>query len=270
MPFSRFIASLSFFFLFIFTACSHTDQAQRGAYVRSTMTQVSTIQALMNGAYDGGETFGELSKHGDFGIGTFEAVDGEMIALDGRFYQAKSDGTVENVPACMKAPFAEVSFFHSSSKARFVKPESGLDGLKASLNGLMTNQNRPYAVKVSGTFDFIMVRSVPRQAKPYKPLTEVVKHQSVFRFNNIKGTLVGYWLPDSMGNLNVPGYHLHFISADGRHGGHLLDCRLSEADMEIDSINGVDLISQPGVALLDENHEEIHKEDLDAVEKANH
>ena len=95
-----------------------------------------------------------------------------------------------------------------------------------------------------------------------------MKHQSVFKFNNIKGTLVGYRLPDSMDNLNVPGYHLHFISADGRHGGHLLDCRMSEADMEVDCIDGVDFIIPTTIAIQGEIKEESYNKDLDSVEKA--
>ncbi len=270
MPLFRFKAPLSLFFLFLLTACSHTDHAQCGTDVHSTMTQVSTIQALLKGDYDGHETFGELSKHGDFGIGTFEAVDGEMVELDGRFYQAKADGTVVNVQANMKTPFAEVSFFHARSKTRLDGLVSNLGELLAMLNGLMTSPNHPYAIKVSGTFDFITVRSVPRQTKPYQPLTEVVKHQSVFRFDKIKGTLVGYWLPESMDNLNMPGYHLHFISSDGNHGGHLLDCSLSKADMEVDCIGGVDLIIPLNVALQNKHHEETLKKELDLVEKAGH
>jgi len=51
--------------------------------------QTSTLQALMAGVYDGDLTFQALARHGDFGLGTFEALDGEMIALDGAFYQIK-------------------------------------------------------------------------------------------------------------------------------------------------------------------------------------
>ena len=45
--------------------------------------QTSTIDALLDGAYDGEVTFGQLRDHGDFGLGTFEACDGEMIAVEG-------------------------------------------------------------------------------------------------------------------------------------------------------------------------------------------
>ena len=73
--------------------------------------QTSTLQALMAGVYDGDLTYQELARHGDFGLGTFDALDGEMIALDGAFYQIKADGRVYPVAGAMKTPFAAVTFF---------------------------------------------------------------------------------------------------------------------------------------------------------------
>ena len=73
--------------------------------------QTSTLQALMAGVYDGDLTFQALARHGDFGLGTFDALDGEMIALDGTFYQIKADGRVSPVAGAMKTPFAAVTFF---------------------------------------------------------------------------------------------------------------------------------------------------------------
>ncbi|MCA1738575.1 MAG: acetolactate decarboxylase, partial [Actinobacteria bacterium] len=38
---------------------------------------------MLDGNYDGELTFAELGARGDFGLGTFDALDGEMIGLDG-------------------------------------------------------------------------------------------------------------------------------------------------------------------------------------------
>jgi len=54
--------------------------------------QVSTIKALLAGVYDGEVTFGQLKQQGDLGLGTLNGLDGEMVAVDGRFYQIKTDG----------------------------------------------------------------------------------------------------------------------------------------------------------------------------------
>lgn len=44
----------------------------------------------MAGLYDVTMTIGELLKHGTLGIGTIDSIDGELIILDGKAYQAKS------------------------------------------------------------------------------------------------------------------------------------------------------------------------------------
>ena len=75
------------------------------------LTQVSTIDAILGGLYDGVVTYGELKQYGDFGIGTFEGLDGEMVALDGNFYQIKSDGVAYPVDDDMTTPFACAIFF---------------------------------------------------------------------------------------------------------------------------------------------------------------
>jgi len=66
------------------------------------------------------------------------------------------------------------------------------------------------------------VRSVPK-SECYIPLVEIAKEQPVFEFENIRGTLAGFYTPDFMAAVSVPGMHLHFLSDDLAHGGHL--CR---------------------------------------------
>jgi acetolactate decarboxylase len=41
-------------------------------------------------------------------------------------------------------------------------------------------------------------------------------------------------MPGYIEGLNLPGYHLHFITDDKKMGGHLLDCLIQEARIEID------------------------------------
>jgi hypothetical protein len=84
--------------------------------------QTSTLQALLGGVYDGDLTYNELARHGDFGIGTFNALDGEMIALDGKFYQIRADGRAYPVNPSMKTPFAEVTFFKANQTHMLKKP----------------------------------------------------------------------------------------------------------------------------------------------------
>jgi acetolactate decarboxylase len=199
-----------------------------------TLFQVSTINALLNGDYHGSITFGSLKRHGTFGIGTFDGLDGEMIGLDGRFYQIKADGVAYPVPDSMTTPFAEVTSFEAD---KTVPMQDGMEyeGLQRYLDELIPDSSIFYAVKLEGTFKYIKTRSVPRQKEPYPPLPEAVKDQTIFEFHDIKGTIVGFRCPDFVkGGVNVPGYHFHFITADKKAGGHLLACQLQDGTIAID------------------------------------
>jgi len=70
--------------------------------------------------------------------------------------------------------------------------------------------------------------------KPYPPLAEVTKGQSIFEFNDVEGTIVGFRSPSYVGGMNVPGYHLHFITEDRRAGGHLLEVKVKDATAKLD------------------------------------
>ncbi|MEE8575217.1 MAG: acetolactate decarboxylase [Thermodesulfobacteriota bacterium] len=210
---------------------------------RDTLFQTSTIHALINGVYDGELTFYDLALHGDFGLGTFNAIDGEMVALDGNFYQVKTDGRAYPVSDNQKTPFAVVTFFRTD-KVITVSKARDLDSLKNSIDKGLETENIPYAVKIHGTFPYIKVRSVPKQTKPYPPLTEVVSGQSEFEYKNITGTIVGFRLPEYMKGVNAAGYHFHFIADDKIRGGHVLGIKTNEAVVELDSTSRV-LISLP-------------------------
>ena len=203
-------------------------------YGRDTLFQISTINALMDGAYRGEMTIGQLKKYGEFGIGTLDALDGEMIALDGKFYQIKADGVAYPVPDSMTTPFAVITVF-DADKTVPVQTAMDYEGIQRYLDGLMLDKGIFYAVKIAGTFKYIKTRSVPRQKEPYPPLIEAVKGQTVFEFHDIKGTIVGFWCPDSVkGGVNVPGYHFHFITQDRKAGGHLLAGQIKDATIAID------------------------------------
>jgi acetolactate decarboxylase len=195
--------------------------------------QTSTIDALLQGVYDGATTFEELARHGDFGIGTFNGADGEMIALGGRFFQIASDGKARPVAPTLRTPFASVTRFHATITLDVAAPTT-YDELMRKIDAALPSPNYFYAVRVTGRFDSLKARSVPRQHPPYPPLAEVVKTQPVFEFKDARGTLVGFRCPEFAKGVNVPGYHLHFLNRDETGGGHLLSCVLREGKVEID------------------------------------
>lgn len=200
---------------------------------RETLHQVATIHALMTGQYDGLVTVGQLKQQGNLGIGTFDRLDGELIQLDGAVYQARADGTVALVSDAMTVPFANTTTF-DADVTQDLGAIPNLAALQAALDTLMVHKDAFYAVRIDGVFQQIKVRCPPQQQKPYPGLTEALKTQVFFDYQDIKGTVVGFWSPDYVGEVNLPGYNLHFISADHTVGGHLVEGALSDAYASLD------------------------------------
>jgi acetolactate decarboxylase len=198
-----------------------------------TLFQTSTINALLEGVYDGDLTVATLRRHGDFGLGTFNGLDGELVQVDGQVYQVRSDGKARRVPDALRIPFAETTFFHADRSVTLAKPLS-LPQMTAYLDTLLPSRNLFYALRVEGTFAHLKTRSVPRQAKPYPRLAEVVKTQPTFEFHRQRGVMVGFWTPDYAAGLNVPGYHFHFLTADRTGGGHVLECTVGQVRISVE------------------------------------
>jgi acetolactate decarboxylase len=181
------------------------------------------VNALVEGIYREDTRIADILARGDFGLGTFNDLDGEMMVLDGQVYQLRSDGWSYSVEAGTRTPFACVNFFRPDSEETIERP---LDfaGLTDLLERLIPSPNLVYAIRIEGHFDYIRTRSVPRQAC-YRPLVEVTRQQPEYELEQVDGVMAGYWTPTFMQSLAVPGYHLHFITEDRTRGGHLLECR---------------------------------------------
>lgn len=147
----------------IFFVCSTSN--------KSTIVQVSTIDALLTGLYDGVMPLHEMIQHGNFGIGTFDKLDGEMIFLDGVVYQIKADGKVYKPSEDLTTPFFTVTNYPQPA-FNYTFSSTTFNDFEKSLDDSIKNKNLFYAVKVSGNFKYVKTRSVPLQTKPYKPLSE--------------------------------------------------------------------------------------------------
>ncbi|HXS46237.1 MAG TPA: acetolactate decarboxylase [Solirubrobacterales bacterium] len=212
--------------------------------------QASTIGALLDGAYEGDLSFAELAEHGDLGLGTLNGLDGEMIAIDGRFYRADVDGQVGEVGATARTPFAVVTSFEPTIDRTIGGPLDHLD-LLARLDELIPADAVSCAIRLDGGFDLVRARSVPRQKPPYRPLTEVVLEQHVFELADVEGTMLGFRFPDYAEGIEVAGYHLHFISDDRSSGGHVLSSRASELRARLDPSSELHVELPPEIDLAD-------------------
>ena len=206
---------------------------------RNSLYLCAPVNALVEGIYEENIPFSEVKRFGDFGLGTFDCLDGEMVMLDGTVYQIASDGRVRKIEDEAKTPFSCVTFYRPFSHDE-LDGHLSHDDFLAWLQNLLPSPNLCYALKIEGRFDTIAVRSVPKQ-ESYRPLVEVAKEQPVFRFSEIDGTLAGFFTPVFLGSLNVPGLHLHFLSADLKHGGHLLTCEPSRVRVGVQILNRVEV-----------------------------
>ena len=209
---------------------------------QDTVFQVSTLGALQEGVYDGALSIKDLKSQGNIGIGTFDGLEGELVLLDGQCYQIKADGKVYKVADNMTTPFAAVTFFDVDKTINITQPISNYAQLQEAILAALPTPNIPYVIKISGNFKYVKTRSVPKQTKPYPRLVEVTKNQPTFEDQNIKGTLVGFWLPQYLAGANMAGFHLHFISDDLKFGGHLLECELVSGTVQIDYSYGLQLV----------------------------
>ncbi|MEM7176596.1 MAG: acetolactate decarboxylase [Pseudomonadota bacterium] len=214
--------------------------------------QTSLLSAVMNGVYDGEETIGSLLQHGDFGLGTFNALDGEMIVHEGVAYRLTGDGKAAVAPADAKTPYAAVIPFEPDTHLVVDKPIDK-EGFEAGLDELAASPNLFYAIRFTGHIERIRFRSVLRQEKPYKPLLDVVKTQAEFDVTAIDGTILGFRCPNYAVGIGVPGYHLHFLSANRNTGGHVLDYRLGPGELEIDHTSAIHLELPETEAFSDAN-----------------
>lgn len=225
----RLLGALVLLLLCALPALAADKQAEKSAPqpVQPALTQFGAIDALLAGAYDGAFPLSELRRRGDLGLGTFDGLDGELVLLDGVVHQVPFDGRVRRPADSVTSPFAQVLRFRA---AQLVALPAGaeLAAIEAGLDRALGHTDCFAAARLDARFTRLAARSVPRQARPYRPLAEVAKGQAVFRFENVSGTLVGLRSPDFARGLSVPGWHWHFLTRDRAQGGHVLSLSLGE------------------------------------------
>ena len=199
---------------------------------RHLVYQTSLMSALLDGIYDGDTTVATLLDHGDFGLGTFNALDGEMLILDGVCYRMRVDGTVAPAAPGDRSPFAVVTEFVPTVTIPVAGPATR-DQAVALINETLQSANYLYAVRLTGEFEWVRVRAVQRQEKPYQPMSEAIRGEKTLAFGRTTGVVAGFRTPLYGQGIGVPGGHVHFIDADRQHGGHVLDFALNSGTIEI-------------------------------------
>jgi acetolactate decarboxylase len=173
------------------------------------------------------------------GIGTVNGLYGEMIAVDGKFFQIRDDGKVYEIQDSELTPFAMISSIAAGTG--FPAKVNSANELHASIDAQIPDRSAVYVVRIDGLFSKLKLRSVPKQSKPFPTLDEVIKKQTIFEHTDVPGTLIGFRFPDFMKGVNVPGYHFHFISQDRTIGGHMLDCSMNEAEGKYETVSKLNI-----------------------------
>ena len=214
--------------IFLTTTCASISCAG------DTLFQYSTIDALLAGLYDGEMTLEDLKYQGDFGLGTLNGLDGELVVLDGTTYHVAAGGKVDIPAYSSKIPFATTSFYDEDAILK-LKRIASLADLNQAIEMSLPSKNYFYAIRIDGRFHSVKARAIPKQNQPYEPLAKVVKHQVVVQFTG-EGSLVGYYSPPFAKGVNVPGFHWHFLTKDRSGGGHVLDCSIAPTTARVDTL----------------------------------
>lgn len=224
----------------------------------SVVYQTSLMSSLLSGVYEGSTTIAELLKQGDFGLGTFNQLDGELIAFDSEVHQLCADGSARAAKPEQQTPFAVMTFFRPQWQMKFDKPIDQ-HAIHQLINQQVASDNLFCALRLNGYFTKIATRTVPKQTRPYQPMQQVTAQQPIFNFHQQVGVMIGFRTPQYMQGINVAGYHEHFITEDRQGGGHVLEYQLMEGVLEFGSIYKlvVDLPTDPEFLVTDLNPKDL-------------
>jgi acetolactate decarboxylase len=231
----------------------------------STLFQVSTSTALVEGVYGGVVTIAELKQHGSFGLGTFDGLDGEMLALDGHFYQVLGDGTVREARDDARVPFAVVTEFRAEREFIIDRVES-FDELTAQLDSRRNTGNLFFAARIDGHFAHIRTRALCKTVSGVS-LVEATAHQPEFALTEVSGTAVGFWTPLYARTINVAGWHFHFVTDDRTGGGHVLDCQGVQLRAQLQDLADVRIAMPETAAFLQADLTQDPSHELDLAER---
>ena len=240
------------------------EQDTRHHMVRHEVFQTSLMSALLDGVYEGEMTLAELLGHGNFGIGTFQGLDGEMIIIDSVPWRMRVDGSVSRAGLEDRTPFATVTNFVPTVTRQITAPTTR-GQLHEIIDQMMISTNYLYALRISGEFEWVSTRAVERQERPYRPMTQATAGEDVLRHERTRGVMAGFRTPLFEQGINVAGCHVHFIDEARSHGGHVMDFVLDRGLVEV--CLGTDL--HVALPLTEEFADaDLAPEDLDAQVRA--
>lgn len=199
------------------------------------LVQYNTLGTLMAGLVQGTASIDSMLQYGDMGIGTLDGLDGEVIIINGEAYQGASDGKLNKLTGRELVPYLAVTHFEPDQQLAINNPISSKITYQIIL-GRIRSEHLFSSIKLTGVFKKMHIRIVPKQYPPYPRMVEVTRRQPEFEERDVKGTIVGFYTPESFQGIAAAGLHLHFISDDRTFGGHVMDFELSKGLLELGTI----------------------------------
>jgi alpha-acetolactate decarboxylase len=163
-------------------------------------------------------------------------------------------------------PFAMVAHL-STDRSLSINGLRGKDSIRDNLLKLYPGAtNRFIIFKITGHFDTLTARVVRGQQYPGQSLAELGDNQKVNKYEDVQGTVVGFWSPSFIDGISVGGLHAHFLSSDTTFGGHVLALEATgSVDLAADILNSFHL-ELPGTSEFDKATLEPGGEALKKVE----
>ncbi len=217
------VYSFTMFLLAIISCSSPTKKSNIAVKPQATFYQYNIWAAFVNKVFDGQLKVSELKEHGNIGLGSFDYLDGELIMLDGIAYRVREDGVISEGKDNDEIVYADACFFKTDT-AVVLNNFMNYDSLRNQLNQQLPTANHFYAFKIQGVFDSVTLGGLHKQSTPFKQgLDVLIPQRPVFKGQYVAGTMVGFFCPQFIGDINTAAYHFHFISDDKKLGGHVME-----------------------------------------------
>lgn len=204
--------------------------------------QAKPFVAVYDALYERVTTVGEARRHGHWGEGSPEGLDGELVVIDGSFYHIDPRGYAHELGDEHGLCFAEISHFEPDSTIEVTSPLDNSQ-LAAFLDPHLTTINTFWSIRMRGHFDVIKARSFPAPQKGpdghWPPLYQVLAGQNEFEFTQVEATVIGFRSPPYVTDFwGFPGYHIHCLTHESvKRGGHVLGFVLTKGTIEVHRLN---------------------------------
>ncbi len=192
---------------------------------------IGSYKNLLDNKLKGLLKYKEIKPLGNFGLGTFDFVDGEMIALDGNFYRANEEGDLTLAEDTRHCPFAIVCQFNEQKAEQTEENDISLKDFQKKLLNIRKwhpTQSIAMAIKIDIAADWIEYRS-EENSDEKASFDHVISQEKRHRHEQQAGTLVGFYFDNSLNDLTSSEFHFHYVNANKSKGGHLYDCHLQHA-----------------------------------------